>query len=180
MQLAATLPNESLEGLAARVYDLGEKPSQAAARAAAKALADANPFLRRLADVPPGTVVEVPPPEKGEYRPGATQGEDAIATGLVLDHVQAAAGLVARQLAADLEAEIADAGATLQLARSAELKRLKTPGLAEALPKTIAVAEARAATAKELRSRQDAMLGQLASDLDALIGAYDRREETAT
>jgi hypothetical protein len=180
MQLAATLPNESLEQLAVRVYDLGEKPSQAAARAAARALADANPFLSRIADVPPGTVVEVPPLAQGAYRQGTTQGEDAVATGLVLDHVQAAAALIARQLAADLEAEAADAGATLKLARSAELRRLKTPGLAEALPKTVAAAQARAARATELRSRQDAMLGQLASDLDALSGAHGTREERTT
>lgn len=177
MRFATTAANESLEELAARVYDLGEKPSQAAVRAATKALAQANPFLRRLADVPPGTVVDVPPPDQGEHRAGATHGEEAIATGLVLDHVRAAVTLIARRLAADLEAELEDAGATLQRARSAELKRLTAPGLAEALPKTIAAAEARAATAKELRSRQDAMLDQLAGDLDALTRAPGRREE---
>ncbi len=172
MQLASTLPSETLEELAARVYDLGEKPSPAVVRAAATALRDANPFLERPADVPTGTVVDVPPLDDAAYRPGATQGEDALATGLVLDHVQAAASLIARQLAADLEAEAADASATLELARSDELTRLKTPGLEEALPRTIAVAQARAETAKELRSRQDAVLGQLSADLDALTGAY--------
>ncbi len=125
--------------------------------------------------MPPGTVVEVPRIEEGGHRPGATQGEDAIASGLVLDHVQAAAALVARQLAADLDAEAADADATLQLARSDELKRVDAPGLAEALKRTVAAAEARAASAKELRSRQDAWLGQLASDLDELAAAHGRR-----
>jgi hypothetical protein len=180
MRLAATRPNESLEELAARVYDLGEAPSQTATRAAVRALADANPFLRKLDDVPPGTVVEVPPIEKGDYRPGATEDEDAVVAGLVLDHVQAAAGLIARQLAADIDAEISDAGTTLKLARSAELKQADAPGLAEALPKTIAAAEARAASAKELRSRQDAVLGQLASDLRGLTAAHSRREDTRT
>jgi hypothetical protein len=176
MQFATTLPDESLEALAARVYDLGEKPPPTAVRAAAKALADANPFLRKLADVPPGTVVEVPRLEQGGRRPGTTQGEDAIASGLVLDHVEAAAALVARQLAADLDAETADADATLQLARSDELKRLDAPGLADAMARTVAAAEARAASAKELRSRQEAMLGQLARDLDELAAAHGMRE----
>jgi hypothetical protein len=177
MQFATTLPDESVEALAARVYDLGERPPPTAVRAAAKALADANPFLRKGVDVPPGTVVEVPRLEQGGHRPGATQGEDAVASGLVLDHVQAAAALVARQLAADLDAETADADATLQLARSDELKRLDAPGLAEALKGTVAAAEARAASAKELRSRQEAMLGQLASDLDELTAAHGGRVE---
>ena len=172
MQLASTLPSEGVEALAARVYDLGEKPSATAVRGAVKALTAANPFLERPDDVSPGTVVEVPPLEDVPYRPGATNDEDALATGLVLDHVQAAAALIARQLAADLDAEVADAGATLELAASDELTALKTPGLAEALPRTIAAAEARAATAKELRSRQDAVLGQLAADLDALSAGY--------
>jgi hypothetical protein len=172
MQLTSTLPSESLKELATRVYDLGEKPSPAAVRAAATALTAANPFLEQPADVPPGTVVDVPPLEDAAYRPGATQGEGALATGLALDHVQAAASLIARQLGADLEAEVADAGATLELARSDELTRLKTPGLEEALPRTIAAAKARAETARELRSRQDAVLGQLTADLDALSTAH--------
>jgi hypothetical protein len=176
MQLASTLPSESLEELAARVYDLGEEPSPAVVRAATTALREANPFLERPADVPPGTVVDVPPLDDATYRRGATQGEDALATRLVLEHVHAAASLLARQFAADLEAEAADASATLELARSDELTQLKTPGLAEALPRTIAAAEARAATAKELRSRQDAVLGQLAADLDALSTGYQGPE----
>jgi hypothetical protein len=175
MQFATTQPDESLEALAARVYDFGERPPPAAVRAAAKALADANPILRKPADVPPGTVVEVPRLDEGGHRAGATQGEDAVAAGLVLDHVQAAAALVARQLAADLDAETADADATLQLARSDELKRLDAPGLPEALKRTVAAAEARAASAKELRSRQDAMLGQLASDLEELAAVHGGR-----
>jgi hypothetical protein len=180
MQLATTRPDESLDQLAARVYDLGEQPSRSAVRAAARALTDANPFLHRLADVPPGTVVAVPPPPQGEHRRSATQHEDALATGLVLDQVQAAAALIARQLTADVEAELADAGATLKLARSAELKRQKAPGLAEALPHTIAAAEARSERAKELRSRQRAVLRQLAGDLDALARAHGRRDKPAT
>ena len=170
MQLATTLPNEGVEALAARVYDLGDAPSQATTRAAAKALTAANPFLSHPADVAPGTVVEVPPMAAREYRAGATEREDAVATALLLDHVRAAADLVARQLAADLEAELADAAATRTLARSAELKRLKTPGLAEALTETVAAAEARTTSAEELRTRHAAVLAQLADDLAALTG----------
>jgi hypothetical protein len=180
MQLATTRSDESLDQLTARVYDLGEQPSRSAVRAAARALADANPFLHRLDDVPPGTVVEVPPPPRGEQRPGATQDEDALATGLVLDQVQAAATLIARQLAADVEAELADVSATLKLARSSELKRQQTPGLAEALQRTIAAAEARGERAQQLRARQDAVLRQLTDDLDALARAHGSGAARAT
>jgi hypothetical protein len=180
MQLAATRPNETVEALAARVYDLGEKPSRAATRAAAKALTEANPFLAKLDDVPPGSVVDVPPLDKIPHRPGATQDEDAVVTSAVLDHVRAAAALLARQLAADLEAELADADATVRLAGSDELRRLETPGLAEALPHTIAAAGARADAARDLRSRQDAVLAQLARDLDELSAGFTPQEQSGT
>lgn len=177
MQLAATRPDETLEALAARVYDLGEKPTQATTKAAAKALADANPFLRRIADVPPGTVVDVPPFEKAQARAGETERDDAVVAGLVLDHVGAAAALFARQFAADLDAEAADAEETVKLARSAELKRMKTPGLTEALKDTVTAAEHRAATVKELRTRHDAVLEQLARDLADLTGDEPPEED---
>jgi hypothetical protein len=177
MQLTATLPDESLEALAARVYDLGDKPPQARVRAAARALRDANPALRRMAAVPPGTVVEVPPLEEAAHRPGATMNEDAVATGLVGDHVAAAAVLLGRRLFEDLSAEISDADETLKLARSPELRRAKAPGLEEALPQTVAAAEARAAAAKELQARREAVLGQLAADLRSLTGAHGAEDD---
>jgi hypothetical protein len=180
MQLTATLPDESLDALATRVYDLGDKPSQSAVRAAAKALTHANPALRRMADVQPGTVVEVPPLEDAALRPRQTRSEDDVATGLLRDHVAAAAGLVARRLFADLESERADAEETLKLARSPELKRLKQPGLAEALPQAVAAAEARVAAADELRSRRDVVLAQLATDLRDFTSGHPEDDATTS
>jgi hypothetical protein len=169
MELTAIRQDESLEALANRVYDLGEQPSQARIREAVRALRDANPAVRKLADVPPGTVVEVPPLEDGAHRPGATVSEDAVAAGLVHEHVAAAAALLGRQLFADLSAELSDAEETLKLARSPELRRARAPGLKEALRETVAAAEARAAAAGELRSRREAVLGQLDADLRGLL-----------
>lgn len=171
MQLTATLPDESVEALATRVYDLGEKPSQASLRAAVRGLRNANPALRK-ADVPPGTVVEVPPLKEGAHRAGATVSEDVVATGLVRDHVAAAAALLGRQLFEDLSAELSEADETVKLARSAELRRAKAPGLEEALREAIAAAEARAAAVEELRSRREAVLGQLAADLRDLTDTH--------
>ena len=171
MQLTATLPDESVEALATRVYDLGKKPSQAGLRAAVRGLRNANPALRK-ADVPPGTVVEVPPLEEGAHRPGATVSEDAVTTGIVRDHVSAAAALLGRQLFEDLSAELSEADETVKLARSPELRRAKAPGLEEALRGVVAAAEARTAAAAELRSRRKAVLGQVAADLRDLTGAH--------
>ena len=173
MQLTATRPAESLDALAARVYDLGDKPTQAATRAAAKALAEANPFLRQIDDVPAGTVVEVPPFDKGEVRPGATTGEDEAVVELLFDRVRAAASLIQRQLLADLDREAQDARDTIKLARSGELKKLRGPGLSEALTRTVAAAEARSASVDALRSRSDAVIAQIAADLADLAGSPD-------
>ncbi len=174
MQLTVTAPNETLEALAVRVYDLGEKPSQAATREAAKALAEANPVLRRIADVPAGTVVEVPPIERGTVRTGATQGEAPATAVLVAEKVAAAAALAQRQLLADIDAETGDAKDTVKLARSAEVKKLRTdaPELSDVLPQTIAAADARGADAGELRKRQQAVFAQIAVDLGDLTTAF--------
>jgi hypothetical protein len=165
MHLTATLPDESLDALATRVYDLGDKPAQASVRAAARALSHANPALRKMADVPPGTVVEVPPLEEAAPRSDATMTEDAAATALVSDHAAAAVALLGRGLFADLSAERSEADETLKLARSPELRRADAPGLEAALPQAVAAAEARAAAAEELRSRREAVLRQVAADL---------------
>jgi hypothetical protein len=172
MQLTTILPDESVEALAIRVYDLGEKPSQSSIRAAVRRLRDANPALRRMADAQPGMVVEVPPLEDGAHRSGATVSEDAVAAGIVRDHIGAAAALLGRQLFEDLSAELSETDETLKLARSPELRRAKAPGLAEALREAVAAAEARAAGSEELRSRRKAVLGQLAADLRDLTGAH--------
>jgi flagellar biosynthesis/type III secretory pathway protein FliH len=173
MQLATTRPDETLEELAARVYDLGDKPTQTAERAAVRALAEANPFLRKGTTVAAGTVVAVPPPEQGQVRAEATTSEDALAGALAGDHVLAAVDLLARQLTADLEADAADAEETVKRAKDAELKRAKATGLAEALRQATAAAEARRTWADELRTRQAAVLDQIAADVEQLAGGTE-------
>lgn len=171
MQLTATRPAEALEDLATRVYDLGDKPTRAATRAAAEALVDANPFLRQMDDVPAGTVVEVPPFDKGEVRPGTTTGEEGVVVELLFDRVRAAASLLRRQLLADLDREAQDARDTIKLARSGELKKLRAPDLSKTLSRTVKAAEARGASVDALRSRSDAVIEQIAVDLADWAGA---------
>ncbi|MDQ6744415.1 MAG: hypothetical protein M3Z27_00100 [Actinomycetota bacterium] len=175
MQLAATDPNESLDELAARVYDLGLKPTAAVTEAATKALLEANPFLSELKAVAAGTVIDVPPLPGAGPAPGATRTEQATAVDLVLDRVRSAVALAQRQLFADIDAETRDAEAAITLGRSAELNQLRsvTPGLAGALPGTISAAQERAAAAERLRGRQSAVCQQIVSDLAELARAFE-------
>lgn len=174
MLLATTDASESLAALAARVYDLGETPTPAATRVATAALVAANPFLKQAAHVPTGTVIDVPPLPNMQPAAGAAGTEQATAAALAADRVRAAAALAQRQLLADVESEIGSAEATVKLGRSAELKQLRsaTPGLADALPRTIAVAQDRVTAAKEVGSRQKAVFEQIALDLTELGKAF--------
>jgi hypothetical protein len=176
VHLATTSHAESLELLAARVYDLGEQPSSDAAAAAAKALVEANPFLRQIDDVPAGTVIDVPPLDGATPAAGATRSEQATAASAVADRIGAAAALAQRQLLADIEAELEDARATVKLGDSDKMRQLKreTAGLEEALPQTVAAAEARVGAAEELRERQRDVFAQIARDLGELSKAFGK------
>jgi hypothetical protein len=121
MHVTATLSDERLETIAIRVHDPAGQPAQTAVRAAARALSGASPAPRRMSDMPPGTVVEVPPLAQGAHRPGAKRTKDAVASGLVGDHVVAAAALLGPRLFEDASAETSEAEAALTLARSPEL-----------------------------------------------------------
>lgn len=181
MLLATTDPSESLAALAARVYDLGETPTAGATRAATAALVDANPFLKQAAHVPAGTVIDVPPLPNAQPAAGAVGSEQATAAAMAADRVRAAAALAQRQLLADVETEIGSAQATVKLGRSAELKQLSdaTAGLPDALARTIAVAQERVATAKEVGSRQTAVFDQIATDLMELTQTFGGAREKA-
>ena len=71
MRFASTLENETLDALAARVYDFGKEPTATLARTVRRELIDANPYLKTIDRVPGGTLVAVPPIE------GAPFGEHA-------------------------------------------------------------------------------------------------------
>lgn len=179
MQLAATDPNESLDALAARVYDLGQKPAPATTKAATKALLEANPFLGQIKGVAAGTVIDVPPLAGAGPASGTTRTEQATAVDLVVDRVRSAVALAQRQLFADIDAETQDAQAAIRLGRSAELKKLRgaTPALADTLPRTITAAEARVSAAEALRGRQSAVCKQIVSDLGELTKAFAGGEQ---
>ena len=117
MRLATTQSGETLEQLATRVYAL-DKPSASQLRAATTALTEANLFLRKLDEVPPGTVLEVPQQE------GLAGGESAapIVAGLAADQLRGAIAVTGKALSDALDAEVASGKTSAKLARSPDIK----------------------------------------------------------
>jgi len=90
MRVAYTRAGEPLEELAARVYKFEGEPSATALRSAGKALRDANPYLRKLSEVPEGTAVVVPELENAAPA-GETAGLEAATGELVVGRLREAA-----------------------------------------------------------------------------------------
>src|SRR5438874_4360633 len=114
MRVALTQKDETLEALAARVYEL-DKPSAAELRAATTALANANPFLRKPAEVPAGTLLTVPETDRAASD-RQTQRAEPLLAGIAAEQLRGAIALVGRQLDGEIEAEIADAHESAKLA----------------------------------------------------------------
>ena len=104
MRIAYTRAGEPVEELAARVYRFEGKPSATALRSAGKALRDANPYLRKLSEVPEGTIVVVP--ELENARPaGRTDALEAATGELVVERLRDAAAQAVELLAGELDDE---------------------------------------------------------------------------
>jgi hypothetical protein len=171
MQLAVTTENESLDDLVSRVYAFDGTPSASQLRTARATLTGANPYLRRLVDVPPGTVVVVPELAKAE--PGAdTQDAESMLGGLVLEQFRGALALAATHLETGLAGEEAAARETVALIGSSDVKQIRRnePDLAGELPKVSEAASNRIKAAASLQRYHKAVLAQLESDLGTLGG----------
>jgi hypothetical protein len=167
MRVATTQSGETLEQLATRVYAL-EKPSASQLRAATTALTEANLFLRKPDEVPPGTVLVVP--EQG----GLAGGEPAapIVAGLAADQLRGAIAVTGKALSDALDAEVASGKTSAKLARSSDIKSAaageETVDV-ESLRLLAGNADQRVADARTLRSYQKDVFAQIASDLDGLL-----------
>jgi hypothetical protein len=169
MQLAVTTENESLDGLVSRVYAFDGTPSASQLRTARAALTGANPYLRRIADVPPGTVVVVPELAAAATGPGA-QDAAPVLGGLVLEQLRGALALAASHLETGLAGEETAGRETVALIGSSDVKqlRLNEPDLAAELPKVSEAASNRIKAAASLQRYHNAVLAQVESDLGAL------------
>lgn len=171
MRVAVTRSDETIEQLATRVYGL-EKPSAAVLRAATGTLSETNPFLRRLSDVPPGTVLAVPDLEHATENAAAEPAEPLVAR-LAVNQLRGALALLERQLSGDVDAEIADARASAKLARSSELKAFgrEAPSLSQDLTGLAKAAEGRADDARALRDHQRQVFDRINADLEEVLRA---------
>jgi hypothetical protein len=165
MQIASTKSGESLEQLVNRVYSFKQKPSRTKLKTAATALADANPFLRRAAEVPADVQIIVPPLEGTE--PGAdTDAVDAVGAGAVLDGLSALIERTTGALLDDINNDVQETNDSIATMRSQRLVRLaRESGLTDDLHEARAAAKQRTADAKELQRHHARVVDQIAKDL---------------
>ena len=172
MRFAVLAQNETLDDLAARVYDV-PAGAPAGLREAGKALAEANPYLRRIDQVPPGTVVVVPPLPGVESTQQA-YAPDALPVGALVNQLRGAVALVRQNLSSEIDAELADSNSVAGVARSREAKAAarETPELGDELPRVAEAAAARAEAARELQKYQVDAFARMEVDLDGLLAAF--------
>ena len=171
MQIASTKTGESLEQLVNRVYSFKKQPSKTAVRNAATALADANPFLRRAAEVPADVQIIVPPLEGTE--PGAdAEPADAVTAAAVLDGLTTLIERTTGALLDDVNTDLQETNESIQTMRSQRLVRLvRESGLTDDLHEARAAAKQRVADAKELQRHHTRVVDQIAKDLDEMRSA---------
>jgi DNA repair ATPase RecN len=172
MRIAYTRAGEPVEELAARAYRFEGEASATALRSAGKALRDANPFLRRLSEVPEGTIVVVP--ELENARPAAaTDSLEAAAGELVVERLRDAAAQAVELLARELASELDDARSSLDVLRSSETRRVTRADdsarrLREATEEAI---NERMAAAEGLGKYRHVVAARIEKDLDELLAA---------
>jgi hypothetical protein len=172
MRFAVLAQNETLDGLAARVYDV-PAGAPAGLRDAGKALAEANPFLRRIDQVPAGTVVVVPPVAGVEPTPQA-YAPDALPAEALVNQLRGAVELVRQSLSSEIDAELAESKSVAGVARSRDAKAAarENPELGDELPRVAEAATARAEAARALQRYQVDAFARMEFDLEDLLAAF--------
>jgi hypothetical protein len=180
MRIAYTRAGEPVEELAARVYRFEGEPSATALRSAGKALRDANPYLRKLSEVPEGTIVVVP--ELENARPaGRTDALEAATGKLVVERLRDAAAQAVELLAGELETELDDARSSLDVLRSSETRRVtRADGAARRLREATEKAiNERVAAAESLDKYRKVVTARIEKDLDELLDALHPTRSTS-
>jgi hypothetical protein len=178
MRFATTKGEKTIRELATRLYAFEGEPSAATLRKAERALMDANPFLRKPADVAEGVVLAVPGLERAEPSEearslGSVVG--ATATGVLEGTLAAAAESFERSLKEERE-EVDSSLATL---RSRELKKVARADeeADRALRQATDAAKSRVAELDALDRYKSEAFAQLGEDLKALLLALGGEAE---
>lgn len=172
MRIGYTKSGETLEELAARAYAFEGKESPTALRAAGQALRDANPFLRKLAEVPEGTAVVVPPLEKAAPAAGTEQPAEA-AVAVVVARLGEAAEQAIELLGGELHQETADTRSTLEVLAASDTRKLvrADDALLAVHDATHDAARERLAAADRLNDYRKQVSRQIERDLEELLAA---------
>ena len=173
MRFASTLEKETLDALAARVYDLGKQPTATLARTVRRELIDANPYLKTIGYVPAGTLVAVPAIEGAPFGEHARE-PDPVALSVAAGQLPGAVALMRSVIADALGAEATDAREATGFLRSAEVKQLARDDeqLKTELPGLVEAASDRADRAGQLKAYTTGAFAQVESDLADLIRGF--------
>jgi hypothetical protein len=168
MQYATTSGERSVSELVTRLYGVGERT--AAGRSADQALRKANPELEEIAELPRGSVVEVPEVEGAEPPKPLADLTGAIGVAAVRS-VKSGLDSLEQVLEDVVHERVQQAAEARKLLGSADVKRAarENPALAATLKAASAQTEAELEEARALRTVQRKALEKLAEDLDALL-----------
>ena len=180
MRFAVLAQNETLDELAARVYDV-PSAGPAALRQAGKALTDANPFLRRIDQVPAGTLIAVPP-LAGVAPAAQTQSADTLPAAALAAQLRGAIALARQRLSGEIDAELADSTEAAGLSRSREVKAAarERSELGDELRLVAQTAAARADAARELQQYQTTAFARMELDLKDLMAEFGLSSEQSS
>jgi hypothetical protein len=173
MNFAVTEGEQTVTELARKVFALGARPSQADVRKAERALVAVNPFLRRPAELPEGTIVAVPPLPDAEPTPD-TGPLEGIAAGAFASAVKEALTGANESFKSAAEADRRELGDALELLRSAEVRRLvrSDEELPARVKEAVDVANAQLKAVQELEDYGAKAFEQLDEDVTALLAAF--------
>jgi hypothetical protein len=173
MRFAVTKGEQTLSELATRLYAFEGEPPAAAMREAERALTDANPFLRKPAELAEGTVLVVPPLARTEPS-DETRPLTSVAGETAAGALHAALAGAAESIAQALKEERDQIDESIATLRSREVKALvrADPDLDQQIRRTTDAAKSRAAEIDALERYQREALSELGDDLRAIVSAF--------
>jgi|SRR5215218_134205 len=170
MRFAIVQPDETVTGLAARLFDA---PTKAGLDAAREALVRANPHIEGRRKLDAGTVVEVPDVEGAEPTPAAGAPTD-VAPAVALHGLRTALPDLFEAIRTATDDRVAGLDRETKSLRSDRAKRAarRDKKTAEGIRRARDGADYRLAESRALRSEHKAALRDVEADLDDLLGLF--------
>lgn len=173
MNIASLKASESVEDLVKRVYAFKGTPTTAQIKAASATLSAANPVLRRLSDLRPGTRLVVPTIDGAEPTPD-TQSFDAASVDSMLVGIRFLIDQATTALEDSIAQDVTETNASAALLRQRPAKAAMAAGNSAGLRKSVDdAAKQRLEAARALRVFHERVLVRIEDDLNeiqALLG----------